>query len=138
MIDWNEKFARKVCRRLTKEHVGWLITVGSDNCPQPRPVWFLWDGETILLFSQSKARKIAHIARNSKVAFTLNSDDEGSQVVVLLGEAAVDPSCDPANKVATYIRKYRKGIRELELTPELFAAEYPVAIWVRPISLRGW
>ncbi len=138
MIDWNEKFARKVSRRLAKEHVGWLITVGSDNCPQPRPVWFLWDGETILLFSQSKARKIAHIAKNSKVAFTLNSDEEGSQVVVLLGEAAVDPSCDPANKVPAYIRKYRKGIRELERTPESFAAEYPVAIRVKPTSLRGW
>jgi len=138
MIEWNDKFARKVSRRLTKERVGWLVTVGSDNCPQPRPVWFLWDGETILLFSQAKARKIVHISKNTKVAFLLNSDDEGSHVVVLLGEAAVDAQSAPANKVPAYLKKYRKGIADLDLTPEEFGREYSVAIRMKPTSLRGW
>ena len=138
MIDWNEKFARKVGRRLAKERVGWLVTVGSDLIPQPRPVWFLWDGETILLFSQAKARKIVHISKNPKVAFLLNTDEEGSHVVVLLGEAAVDPKSLPAYKVPAYIKKFRKGIADLDLTPEEFSREYPVAIRVKPASLRGW
>ncbi len=138
MIDWNEKFARKVGRRLARERVGWLVTVGSDNSPQPRPVWFLWDGETILLFSQAKARKIVHISKNPKVAFLLNTDEEGSHVVVLLGEAAVDPKSPPADKVPAYFKKFRKGIADLDLTPEEFSREYPVAIRVRLTSLRGW
>jgi PPOX class probable F420-dependent enzyme len=138
MIDWTEKFARKVARRLAKERVGWLVTVGSDLTPQPRPVWFFWDGETILLFSQPKARKIAHIGEHPKVAFTLNTDEEGSHVMVLLGEAAVVPDCPPAHKVTGYLRKYRKGIVGLDLTPDAFAREYPVAIRVKPVSLRGW
>ncbi len=138
MIDWNEKFARKVSRRLAKERVGWLVTVGSDLCPQPRPVWFLWDGETILLFSQAKARKIVHISKNPKVAFLLNTDEEGSHVVVLLGEAAIDAKSPPADKVSDYFKKFRKGIAELDMTPEEFGREYPVAIRVKPASLRGW
>jgi len=138
MIDWNEKFARKVGRRLAKERVGWLVTVGSDNCPQPRPVWFAWDGETILLYSQAKARKIAHISKNPKVAFLLNTDEEGSHVVVLLGEAAVDPKSPPADKLPAYFKKFRKGIADLDMTPEEFSREYPVAIRVKPTSLRGW
>jgi PPOX class probable F420-dependent enzyme len=138
MIDWNEKFAHKVSRRLAKERVGWLVTVGSDRFPQPRPVWFLWDGETILLFSQAKARKIAHLTKNPKVAFLLNTDEEGSHVVVLLGEAAVAADCPPAHKMPDYIKKYRKGIAELDMTPEEFSREYAVAIRIRPDNLRGW
>ena len=138
MIDWNEKFAAKVNRRLKKERVGWLVTVGADNCPQPRPVWFLWDGESILLFSQAKARKIVHLAKNPKVAFLLNSDDEGSQVMVMLGEASVDPNSPPADKVPAYLKKFRKAIADLDMTPEEFGRDYSVAIRMKPTSLRGW
>jgi PPOX class probable F420-dependent enzyme len=138
MVDWNEKFAGKVSRRLAKEQVGWFVTVGADLNPQPRPVWFLWDGESILVFSQAKARKLAHISGHPKVSFHLNTDEDGSHVVVIHGEAAVDPACPSADKVPAYLRKYRKGIRELEMSPEAFAREYPVAIRIRPIALRGW
>jgi PPOX class probable F420-dependent enzyme len=138
MIDWNEKFARKVNRRLARERVGWLVTVGSGPQPQPRPVWFLWDGETILIYSQPKARKIAHIAASPQVAFHLNTDEEGSHVVVLLGEAAADPNAPPADRMPAYLKKYRTGIRELEKTPAEFAEEYSVAIRIKPTSLRGW
>jgi PPOX class probable F420-dependent enzyme len=138
MVDWNEKFASKVSRRLEKEHVGWFVTVGADLNPQPRPVWFYWDGESILVFSQARARKLAHIANHPKVSFHLNTDEEGSHVVVIHGEAAVDGDCPPVDKVAGYMRKYRKGIRGLEMTPEAFAREYSVAVRIRPSSLRGW
>lgn len=138
MIDWTEKFARKVSRRLSKERVGWFVTVGSDLTPQPRPVWFLWDGESILVFSQPRARKIAHLTANPKVSFHLNTDEEGSHVVVIAGEAAVDPNSPPVNKVPAYLKKYRKGIVALEMTAEDFGREYSVAIRMTPRSLRGW
>jgi PPOX class probable F420-dependent enzyme len=138
MIDWNEAFAKKANRRLARERVGWLVTVGADLAPQPRPVWFLWDGGTVLLYSQARARKVAHIALHPKVAFHLNTDEEGGKVAVLLGEALADPAAPPADKLPAYLRKYRQGIRGLEMTPEEFAKEYSVAIRIRPDSLRGW
>jgi PPOX class probable F420-dependent enzyme len=138
MIDWNEKLARKVSRRLAKEHVGWLVTVGADLRPQPRPVWFAFDGDSIVLYSQAKARKIAHIGAHPKVAFHLNTDEEGGDVAVLLGAAAVDPHTPAADKNSVYLRKYRKGIRDLEMSPEEFAKDYSVPIRIQLRSLRGW
>ena len=138
MIDWNEKFAKKVHRRLVKEKVAWLVTVGADLNPQPRPVWFLWDGDTILIYSQPKARKVTHIAAHPKVAFHLNTDEDGEHVAVLLGDAAMDPGAPPAHKVPAYLKKYRKGIRDLEKTPEAMASKYSAAIRIKPVSLRGW
>jgi PPOX class probable F420-dependent enzyme len=138
MIDWTEKFARKVSRRLAKEHVGWLVTVGSDLTPQPRPVWFLWDGTTILVFSKPDARKVRHIAAHPKVSFALNTDPEGSEVMVLTGTAAVDLAAPSLHKIPAYVRKYRKGIADLEMKPEEMAREYPTAIRIRLETLRGW
>ncbi len=138
MIDWNDKFARKVSKRLAKETVGWLITVGADFSPQPRPVWFAFDGETILVYSQAKARKIVHIGAHPKVAFHLNTDEEGSDVAVLLGEAEVDMELPPADKMDVYFKKYKKGIRDLDMTPDQFAKDYSVPIRIKLLSLRGW
>lgn len=68
MIDWNTKFARKVKKRLKNEQEIWLVTTGSDGSPQPRPVWFWWDGETFLIYSRTNAHKVKHLTNNKKAA----------------------------------------------------------------------
>lgn len=138
MIDWESPFARKVDRRLRREAVIWLTTVGPGPWPQPRPVWFLWDGKTILIYSQPDAWKVRHIRRCPNVALNLNSDEEGGNVAVLLGRARIDRKAPPANQNPPYLRKYRKGVRSLRMTPADMAAEYSVALRVRPMRLRGF
>lgn len=138
MLDWESKLGRKVDRRLKRDSVIWLTTIGPGPQPQPRPVWFFWDGKTILIYSQPNAWKLKHIARCSNVALNLNSDEEGGEVAVLLGRAAIDRQAPPADRMPGYLRKYRRGIRNLGMTPTDFAAEYSVALRVRPHRLRGF
>jgi hypothetical protein len=52
MIDLATKFGRKVKQHLRQEYVIWLTTLGSDLSPQPRPVWFIWDSNSFLIFSR--------------------------------------------------------------------------------------
>jgi PPOX class probable F420-dependent enzyme len=66
MIDLTSKFGRKVKRHLKNEKVIWLTTVGSDLTPQLRPVWFIWEDNSFLIFSQPHAHKIRHLAAHSK------------------------------------------------------------------------
>jgi PPOX class probable F420-dependent enzyme len=138
MIDWDDTFARKAVRRLAHERVGWLITVGADQTPQPRPVWFLWEDGTILVYSKPDARKVSHIAANPKVSFILNTDKDGDEVTVFTGLAAIDPAAPQAHKNSAYLRRYRKGIANLGLKPEAMAGEYATAIRITPLALRGW
>ena len=138
MLDWTTAFNRKVKRRLSKDYVIWLTTVGSDLTPQPRPVWFIWDGETVLIFSQPQAHKVRHIAQHPGVALTLNTDEEANEVMVILGRAAIDPSVPPAYKVPAYFKKYRTGIERLNMTPEEFSREYSTPIRVMPTAVRGF
>jgi len=139
MIDLTSKFGRKVKRHLKQEVVIWLTTTGSDLSPQPRPVWFIWDGSSFLIFSQPQARKVHHIAARPQVALHFNTDETGdTDVIVFTGTAASDTTAPPAHKVRAYLTKYRAGIQELGMTPEQFSREYCVAIRVTPTSLRGW
>jgi len=139
MIDLTSKFGRKVKRHLKQAVVIWLTTTGSDLSPQPRPVWFIWDGSSFLIFSQPPARKVQHIAARPQVALHFNTDETGdTDVIIFVGTAAIDTTAPPAHKVRAYLRKYRAGIQELGMTPEQFSREYSIAIRVTPTSLRGW
>jgi PPOX class probable F420-dependent enzyme len=139
MMDLDSKFGRAVKRHLRIEYVVWLTTVDSNLIPQPRPVWFIWEEDSFLIFSQAKARKVAHILKNSKVALHFNTDETGDKhVIIFTGEAVIDEHCPPAHKVRAYMKKYKQGIADLNMTPEGFSAEYPTAIRIRPTNLRGW
>ncbi len=139
MIDFNTKFGRKVKRHLREEYFIWLTTVGSDLAPQPRPVWFIWDHDSFLIYSQPHAHKVRHLKKHPKVALHFNSgDDKGERdLIVFIGTAIVDPNAPPAHKATAYIKKYRAGVKALGMTPEQLGKEYSVAIRVRPTSLRG-
>ncbi len=137
MADFTSPVGRKVKSRLRQESIIWLTTVDSHNAPQPRPVWFHWDGETVLIFSQSAAAKLRHIARNPRVALNFNTDADGGEVGVLIGEARIVQEPTP-NRLKAYLRKYKAGIESLEMTPATFQADYSIAIMVTPQDVRGY
>ncbi len=138
MLDFNNRFGRHANRRLRQEKVIWFTTVDSRNTPQPRPVWFHWDGETVLIFSERNKAKLRHIPGNPRVALNFNTDEDGGDVVVLIGEARIlDEPPDP-NRVKTYLRKYREGIKDLGMTIKEFTDAYAVPILVTPQAMRGF
>ncbi|NWG06368.1 MAG: TIGR03667 family PPOX class F420-dependent oxidoreductase [Chloroflexi bacterium] len=139
MADNKKRLESKAKRLAKQEYVIWLTTVDSTNTPQPRPVWFIWDKDSFLIFSQPQAHKVAHIRRNSSVSLHFNTDKTGDQdVIVYLGIATIDEKVKPAHKVSAYFKKYKTGIKDIGMTPEKFSQEYSVAIRVKPSSLRGW
>jgi PPOX class probable F420-dependent enzyme len=92
VIDPATEKGAKVAARLRDELVAWLVTVASDGTPAPTPVWFWWDGETILVYSQPDKPKLRHLATNPRVSLAMRTDEHGDALVVITGEAAVDPS----------------------------------------------
>ena len=139
MIDLTSDFGRTVKQHLENEYVIWLTTVDSNLAPQPRPVWFIWEDNSFLIFSQAKAHKVAHIKKNPKVALHFNTDETGDKnVIVFVGEASIDANCPPAYKVDVYFEKYEQGISDLDMTPEGFSNEYCIAIRIQPTEIRGW
>ncbi len=139
MIDLSTEFGQAVQKQIDGQYVIWLTTVDSNLTPQPRPVWFTWENDSFLIFSQAQAHKVKHIAKHPRVALHFNTDETGDKhVIVFTGEASIDPNSPPAHEVPAYFKKYRAGIAALEMTPEGFSQEYSVAIRIRLTEVRGW
>ena len=137
MIDQNTPFGQRVARRLAEARVIWLTTVSPSGVPHPRPVWFWWDGESFLIYSQPDTFKLTHIQSNPNVALNLDGDGLGGDIIVFTSLARLDPAAPPADQAPEYAAKYQSGFERIGMTAAEFAAAYSVALRVTPAALRG-
>ncbi len=128
--------SKQALSRLKREVVIWLATTNPNGRPLVVPVWFWFDGDTFLIYSVP-GQKVRNIERNPLVAVHLNANPEGGDVVRVAGKAQLLKRQPPADKVPTYIRKYRSLIKSYGWTPESFAADYRIPIRVRPTKFYG-
>ncbi len=138
MIDLSSEFGKRAEARLRDESTIWLTTVDRSGVPQPRPVWFLWDGQSILIFSQPAGAKVRHIRQRPSVALNFNTDEDGDNVIVIIGKAEVLDGGVTPEELANDLRKYREGIKSLGMTEEQMAKEYSVPLRITPAKLRGF
>jgi len=82
-------FGERVRQRLRDEQVIWFTTVGADGTPQPNPVWFLWEDNSVLVYNRSDANLLAHIRRRPQVCLHFDGNGRGGDIVVLAGRAQV-------------------------------------------------
>lgn len=137
MLDTSTEFGRRAERRLREERIIWLVTVRQDGMPQPLPVWFLWEEDTVLIFTQPGTQKIANLERNPKAALHLDGDGRGGDIIVLEGEAQPLTGDLTATDVEAYIEKYQEGFKRVGTTPEGFAQSYSVPIRFHVQRIRG-
>jgi PPOX class probable F420-dependent enzyme len=137
-IDTSTEHGARVAERLNDEIIIWLTTLGKDGAPHPRPVWFLWENDSILIYSQPDTAKLRHIARDNRVALNFNSSDDGGDVAVINGTAKILENAPPAADIPAYVKKYAGPIKDIGMNDESFAASYGVAIRVTPEKLWGF
>ncbi len=130
-------FGERVERRLREEPIIWLTTTGADGTPQPNPVWFLWDGDSFLVYSLPDAARLPHIQRTPRVALHFDGNGKGGDIVIFTGEARVSQDEPPADQVPVYVEKYQDFIARSFGTPAAFAAKYSVALRITPSKVRG-
>lgn len=135
MLDATQTKDAHIDARLRTDLILWLATVRPDGRPHLVPVWFLWDGATVLIFSQPNNQKVRNIQANPSVMLALdNTGSDGGDVVTLEGEAQlIDPREGiTANTVQAYLAKYGQGITDIGLNPETMAATYSQGIRITP------
>jgi PPOX class probable F420-dependent enzyme len=137
-IDTSTDFGARISKQLDSELVLWLTTVGKSGTPAPNPVWFLWNGREILVFSQSDKAKLHNVTANPRVSLNFNATYTGGDVGVITGNAIVDDAQPTPEDLAAYNTKYAEGLSGLNMTPEQFHRDYPVLIRISPDKLRGF
>jgi PPOX class probable F420-dependent enzyme len=136
-IDTSTEFGARVARRLRDETVMWLTTVRADGTPDPSPIWFHWDGESFLIYSQPNTPKLRNIERSPNVALNFDGNGTGGDIIIFNGQARIAPDEPPAHQVPDYAAKYTQGFQRIGMTPEQFSQAYSIPIRVTPTRVRG-
>jgi PPOX class probable F420-dependent enzyme len=123
--------------RLDGELVAWMTTVNAAGQPQTSPVWFLVEGEDIVIYSLASTPRTRNIQNNPRVCLNLNSTPAGGEVVIIEGMAQIIGDGPPADADGEYVTKYEGPMADLGMTPASFSADYPVRIHVQPTGLRA-
>ena len=138
LVDVSTPFGTRVAAHLRDDVVVWLTTVSPAGTPQPSPVWFVWDGDRDVVVHSRESQRVRNIAANPRVSLNFRGDRLGGDIVVLTGDARIDPSSPPAHEAPEYVAKYAEHIAGLSMTPETFAADYHVVVRIRLTRLRGF
>jgi PPOX class probable F420-dependent enzyme len=136
MFDLTTEFGQHVINQLQEEEVIWLTTVSPAGVAQPNPVWFYWDGQTIIIYSQPGSFRIQNIHRDPRVTLNLQGADVmGNNVVVIQGKARLNEHYTQPHPA--YAEKYLKYLPSLGVSFEQLIASYSVEIIIYPTSMRG-
>jgi PPOX class probable F420-dependent enzyme len=128
----------RAAQRLHDELIVWLTTVTAAGQPQTSPVWFLWDGETFLIYSTPRAAKMRNLVTNPRVGLHLDGNGRGGDVVSIEGTVVFDAAVGAADGVPAYVGKYSESIATNGWTPASFAKDFSEAIRVTPGRVRAW
>ncbi len=130
VLDLTQERHAHIDQRLRNDYVIWLNSVRPDGRPHAVVVWFLWDGESVLIFSRPKNQKVRNIQHNQNVVLALDNTANGDDPITLEGTATL---FDRGNMdITPYVKKYGEGIKELGFTPEQMVSEYGQAIRIIP------
>lgn len=123
-------------RRIRDDDVVWLTTVTDSGVPAPNPVWFVPDGDDLVVFSSPESRRVHNLGARPTVSLNFNTTPDGGDVVVIVGTAALTPNVAPSGQPG-YLDKYSGAIAdELHTTVEEIDATYSTRIRIRPDRVR--
>lgn len=142
-FEWNrdDEVHRRTLDRLETERVGWLATAGRDGYPHTVPIWFLWQDERALIFSEPETAKVRNIRADARVALHLETGADGEQLSVLRGVATLrdDATAAALSELREpYVAKYAGGLENLGWSLDEMAARYSTIIEVTPHKLIAW
>ena len=67
-----------------------LAYSGLDGSPRVVPIWFHWDGQQFVLGTAPSSPKVKALAKNAKVALTIDEDTFPPKVLLVRGTAKVE------------------------------------------------
>lgn len=123
---------------LDKEVIAFMTAVKEDGQPQTSPIWYIRDGDDIVVYNRPTARRLRSIQTNPHVAFNLRADSQGHSGVTLEGTAVVDQELPPSKDFLGYSAKYAEGIAGLRMTSDSFSENYSVGIRMTVTRVRTW
>jgi hypothetical protein len=86
-----EVLSKTLSQELLKRDVARLAFVATDGTPRVIPIGIVWNGSEIVMCTTKNARKLTALRRNPAVALTIDTEVHPPDVLLLRGDAELDP-----------------------------------------------
>ncbi|HEY7126079.1 MAG TPA: pyridoxamine 5'-phosphate oxidase family protein [Ktedonobacterales bacterium] len=136
MLDLTHKRDAHIDQRLREDLIIWLGSVRPDGRPHLVAVWFLWTGQSLLIFSQPHQQKIRNLRQNQHVILALDNTNLGVDPITLEGEAELLADPEVNTTLPDYVAKYGARITGIGYTPETMAKAYSQTIRITSIRFH--
>ncbi len=83
-----------------------LAYVWTDGTPRVVPIWFHWNGREFVLGTPPKAPKLKALAKNPKVALTIDNNEFPHKVLLVRGTARMEKVAGVASEYAAAAERY--------------------------------
>ncbi len=71
-----------------------MSTVGPDGYPHTVPVWYMLDGDNIVIIAERSTRKVRHILANPKGAIAIGGDSGDGGGYLIKGDFSIEEDPD--------------------------------------------
>jgi hypothetical protein len=115
-----------------------LAYTWRDGTPRVIPIWFHWDGETIVLGSPPNAPKVDVLPTNSKVALTIDRDEWPYHALLIRGTADVETVEDVTPEYAASAERYfgeEQGREWVEGVRQMSPQLARISVWPEWVSI---
>jgi nitroimidazol reductase NimA-like FMN-containing flavoprotein (pyridoxamine 5'-phosphate oxidase superfamily) len=115
-----------------------LAYTWRDGTPRVIPIWFHWDGETIVLGSPPNAPKVDVLPTNSKVALTIDRDEWPYHALLIRGTADVETVEDVTPEYAASAERYfgeEQGREWVEGVRQMSPQMARISVWPEWVSM---
>ena len=123
---------------LRHEPVLWLSTASPDGRPHLVPIWFWWDGTSVLIASKPNARKIANLRANPDCMLAIGDAAADFDVALIEARAQLTTLATRTLLDAGLFDKYRDRMLAIGLAHREFEATYCQVIRITPVRWLPW
>ena len=125
-----------VKRLLGGANLARLAYVGLDGRPRVVPIWFAYADGDFLMVTGPRAEKVRALQANGAVALTIDSQKPPYDVLLVNGEATLDPTEGMAAEYPSIVERFLGEAAEGYLLGMRGRVKRQVRIRVRPLSWR--
>jgi PPOX class probable F420-dependent enzyme len=125
-----------VQRLLEEPNLARLAYIGLDGRPRVVPIWFAHLDGDIIMVTGPRAEKARALAKNSAVALTIDSAKPPYNVLLVDGDAVLEPVEGMAPEYRPIVERYLGAAAEAYLAQLLPRVKRQVRIRVTPRAFR--
>ncbi len=119
--------------------LGTVATLREDGFPHVVPVWYRWDGEAILIWSDGKRTWPRNLMRDPHAAFSVQEGRSPYPAFTMRGLAAIRKGRDEEilGEIRRIVERY-VAAAELDTFLEEWTAGPQILVRIEPAVIRSW